>query len=197
AAAAAAAELGYPAVLKAAGLRHRLDTGGIRMNIDDEDELRADVQGMQAELGADDAGMLLVQRQAPRGVSTVLTTTEDPLFGPIVSFGLAGDAIDLLGDVAHRIPPLTTTDVHDLVRGVKAAPRLFGHGGRVAVDVGALEDVVARVSRLAEDLPQVARLRLQPVHVHPGGVAVLDATARVAPPPTRADGVRRALLALP
>ncbi len=197
AAATAAAELGYPAVLKAARLRHRLDTGGIRMNIDDEDELRADVAGMQAELGPDDAGMLLVQRQAPRGVSTVLTTTEDPLFGPIVSFGLAGDAIDLLGDVAHRIPPLTTTDVHDLVRGVKAAPRLFGHGGRAAVAVDALEDVVARVSRLAEDLPQVARLRLQPVHAHPDGVAVLDATARVSPPPTRADGARRALLALP
>lgn len=196
-AAAAAAGVGYPVVLKAAALRHRLDTGGIRMSIDDEDELRADVQGMQAELGADDTETLLVQRMAPRGVSTVLTTTEDPLFGPIVSFGLAGDAMDLLGDVSHRIPPLTTTDVHDLVRGVKAAPRLFGHGGRPAVDVGALEDVVARVSRLAEDLPQVARMRLQPVHVHPDGVAVLDASARVSPPPTRADGVRRALITLP
>jgi hypothetical protein len=134
---------------------------------------------------------------APRGVSTVLSTVEDPLFGPIVSFGLAGDAIDLLDDVAHRIPPLTTTDVHDLVRGVKAAPRLFGHGGRPAVDVDALEDVVARVSRLAEDLPQVASLRLQPVHVHPGGVAVLDATGRVAEPVTRSDGGRRALRPLP
>ena len=196
-AAAAAREVGYPVVLKAAALRHRLDTGGIRLSIDDEDELRADVAGMHDELGPDDTATLLVQHMAPRGVSTVLTTAEDPLFGPIVSFGLAGDAIDLLGDVAHRIPPLTTTDVHDLVRGVKAAPRLFGHGGRAPVDVAALEDVVARVSRLAEDLPMVARLRLQPVHVVTDGVAVLDASASVAPPPTRADGVRRALLPLP
>jgi acyl-CoA synthetase (NDP forming) len=180
-AAEAARRTGYPVVLKASRLRHRLDTGGIRLNIDDEAGLRADVVGMQAELGAD-SGPLIVQHMAPRGVSTVLSTVEDPLFGPIVSFGLAGDAIDLLDDVAHRIPPLTTTDVHDLVRGVKAAPRLFGHGGRPAVDVDALEDVVARVSRLAEDLPQVASLRLQPVHVHPGGVAVLDATGRVAEP---------------
>lgn len=196
-AAQAAGRTGYPVVLKAARLRHRLDTGGIRMNIDDEASLRATVTAMQSELGHDDAGTLLVQHQAPRGVSTVLTTAEDPLFGPIVSFGLAGDALDLLGDVAHRIPPLTTTDVHDLVRGVKAAPRLFGHGGRPEVDVAALEDVVARVSRLAEDLPQVRSLRLQPVHVHPGGVAVLDGTAHVAPAPTRADGGRRALLPLP
>jgi acyl-CoA synthetase (NDP forming)/GNAT superfamily N-acetyltransferase len=194
---AAAERVGYPVVLKAASLRHRLDNGGIRLNIDDAQALRADVEGMQTELGTDRTATLLVQHMAPRGVSTVLTTTEDPLFGPIVSFGLAGDAIDLLGDVSHRIPPLTTTDVADLVRGVKASPRLFGHGGRPGVDVEALEDVVARVSRLAEDLPQVARLRLQPVHVHPTGVAVLDATAQVAPPPTRADGARRALMALP
>jgi acyl-CoA synthetase (NDP forming) len=208
-AAEAAAAVGYPVVLKAAALRHRLDTGGIRLSIADEAELRADVAEMQAELageggsvaggpGAAGVPVLLVQHMAPRGVSTVLTTAEDPLFGPIVSFGLAGDAIDLLGDVAHRIPPLTTTDVHDLVRGVRAAPRLFGHGGRPAVDVTALEDVVARVSRLAEDLPQVAELRLQPVHVCTERAAVLDATARVAPPPTpRADGQRRALLPLP
>ena len=192
----AALRIGYPVVLKASRFRHRLDTGGIRLNIDDEAGLRADVEGMQTELGSD-SGPLLVQHMAPRGVSTVLSTVEDPLFGPIVSFGLAGDAIDLLGDVAHRIPPLTTTDVHDLVRGVKAAPRLFGHGGRPAVDVDALEDVVARVSRLAEDLPQVASLRLQPVHVHPGGVAVLDAAAWVSEPVTRSDGGRRALLPLP
>jgi len=192
-AAAAASGIGYPVVLKAGRLRHRLDTGGIRMNIEDEVELRADVAGMAAELGSEDAGTLLVQHMAPRGVSTVLTTAEDPLFGPILSFGLAGDAIELLGDVSHRIPPLTTTDVQDLVRGVKAAPRLFGHGGRAAVDVAALEDVVARVSRLAEDIPQVAGLRLQPVHVHPEGVAVLDASARVAEAPTRADGGRRLL----
>ncbi|WP_336923956.1 bifunctional acetate--CoA ligase family protein/GNAT family N-acetyltransferase [Aquipuribacter sp. SD81] len=205
-AAAAAAGLGYPVVLKAATLRHRLDTGGIRLSIADEAELRADVAEMQAELGArpdpgaagDGPPVLLVQHMAGRGVSTVVTTAEDPLFGPIVSFGLAGDAIDLLGDVAHRIPPLTTGDVHDLVRGVRAAPRLFGHGGRPRVDVDALEDVVARVSLLAEDLPQVASLRLQPVHAGTDAVAVLDATARVAPPPTpRADGPRRALLAVP
>ena len=196
AAVAAASRTGYPVVLKASLMRHRLDTGGIRLNIDDEAALRAGVEGMHTELGAD-CGPLIVQHMAPRGVSTVLSTVEDPLFGPIVSFGLAGDAIDLLGDVAHRIPPLTTTDVHDLVRGVKAAPRLFGHGGRPAVDVVALEDVVARVSRLAEDLPQVASLRLQPVHVHPGGVAVLDASARVSEPVTRSDGGRRALRPLP
>ncbi|MFC5379752.1 GNAT family N-acetyltransferase [Aquipuribacter nitratireducens] len=198
-AAAAAAEVGYPVVLKAAALRHRLDTGGIRLSIADEAELRADVAEMCVELGdAEGPPVLLVQHMAPRGVSTVVTTAEDPLFGPIVSFGLAGDAIDLLGDVAHRIPPLTTTDVHDLVRGVRAAPRLLGHGGRPLVDVAALEDVVARVSRLAEDLPQVASLRLQPVHVHGDGAAVLDATARVAPPPTaRVDGPRRTLLPLP
>ena len=187
---AAAGRLGWPVVLKVVGQMHRIDSGGIRFAIGSEAELRADVEELRREQGAD---ALVLQHMAPRGVSTVLRTTEDPLFGPIVSFGLSGDAVDLLGDVAHRIPPLTTTDVQDLVRGVRASPRLFGHGGLAPVDVSALETVVARLSILAEDLPQVASLQAHPVHVHVGGVAVLEARARVAPAPGRADPGRRSM----
>jgi acyl-CoA synthetase (NDP forming) len=119
---------------------------------------------------------------------------EDPLFGPIVSFGLAGDAVDLLDDVAHRIPPLTDVDVHDLVRSVKASPRLFGYRSTPALDVAGLEDLLARVSRLAEDLPEVAELVLDPVVVGQRTVAPLWARVRLARPPDRRDtGTRRAL----
>jgi acyl-CoA synthetase (NDP forming)/GNAT superfamily N-acetyltransferase len=191
----AAGTLGFPVALKttAAHLRHRVDLGGVRLDIGDEQELAADVAEMQARLTPLGGGRLAVQRMAPLGVATVVRTVEDPLFGPVVSFGLGGDASELLGDVAHRIPPLTTVDVADLVRSVRAAPRLFGHRGAAPVDVEALEDVIARVSSLADVLPEVAELELNPVVVSTAGAHVLGATVRLAPPPGRTDVARREL----
>jgi acyl-CoA synthetase (NDP forming) len=191
---AAAEELGWPVALKAASpaTRHRRELGGVRLDLGRESELRRAVAGLLAEFGDLREGFL-VQPMAPPGVSTTIRSIEDPLFGPVISFGLAGDASELLGDVAHRIPPLTDVDVAELVRSVRAAPRLFGYGGGPELDVAALEDVVARVARLADDLPEVTELDLTPVLVGRRGVAVLGATVRLAPPPGRTDsGVRRA-----
>jgi acyl-CoA synthetase (NDP forming)/RimJ/RimL family protein N-acetyltransferase len=131
------------------------------------------------------------------GVACRITTTEDPLFGPIVSFAVAGEIADLLGDVAYRIAPLRQGDVVDLVGEVRAAPLLAGHGGRAPVDTGALHATVGRASVLAEDLPQVARLVLEPVVAHPGGCEVAGARVSVAPAPNRPDIGRRALSAAP
>jgi len=96
-----------------------------------------------------------------------------------------------LGDVARRFPPLREADVADLVRSVRAAPLLFGHRGADPVDVDALEDLIARLSLLADDLPQVAFLELNPVVVATEGLAVLDARIRLAEPPGRADTDQR------
>jgi acyl-CoA synthetase (NDP forming)/RimJ/RimL family protein N-acetyltransferase len=192
---AAAAELGYPVALKATAphLRHRVDLGGIRLNINDADELAADLAELRQILGPQAGGRLVVQRMAPPGVACVIRTVEDPLFGPVVSFGLGGDASELLGDVAHRIPPLTDVDVADLVRSVRAAPKLFGHHGAAAVDVPALEDLLGRVACLADELPEVAELELNPVVVAGQGLAVLYAAIRLSRPAGRSDTVRREL----
>ncbi|HEX5534340.1 MAG TPA: GNAT family N-acetyltransferase [Actinomycetales bacterium] len=190
----AAEKLGWPVVLKAAAenLRHRREMGGVRLDIGSASELRRQIAAVKAEVG-DLRDGFLIQRMAPPGISTMIRSIEDALFGPVVTFGLSGDASDLLGDVAHRIPPLTDVDVSDLVRSVKASPRLFGYRGSPPLDVAGLEDVVARVSRLADDLPEIAELELNPVLVSQDGVAVLGAKVRVARPATRTDsGVRRA-----
>jgi hypothetical protein len=76
---------------------------------------------------------------------------------------------------------------------VRASPRLFGHRGAAPVDVAALEDVIARVSSLADVLPEVAELELNPVVVSGSGAHVLGATVRLAPPPGRTDAARRGL----
>jgi acyl-CoA synthetase (NDP forming) len=186
---AAAERLGWPVALKATAphLRHRVDLGGVRLDIGGPGELREDVEQMRARLAPLDGQDLVVQRMAPPGVACVVRSVEDPLFGPVVSFGLGGDASELLGDLAHRIPPLAERDVEELVRSVRAAPKLFGHRGARPVDVEALQDVIARVSCLADDLPEVARLELNPVVVGERGAAVLGAEIRLAPDLGRAD----------
>lgn len=194
----AAREVGWPVVLKstAAGLRHRADLGGVRLDIADETELRTDFAQMREALAAVLPGAadepFEVQAMADAGVACVVRSTEDQLFGPVVSFGLAGDAVDLLGDVAYGVPPLTDVDVAAMVRSVRAAPRLFGYMGTHVVATAALEDVLARVSVLADDLPEVRSLELYPVVVSEHGAAVLSARVTLADA-QRADALRRAL----
>ena len=190
----AAEELGFPVVLKTTSrsLRLRSDLGGIWFDLHDADAVRRAHHEAQRDLPAD-AGPLTVQRQAPPGVSVTLSSVEDPLFGPVVSFGVSGIAVDLLDDRTYRIPPLRACDVDDLVLGIRAAPLLLGAAGGAPVDLAALRDLVARVGRLAEDLPEVTSLVLRPVVVSPSGIAVLGADLRLASPAGRADRPARSL----
>jgi len=129
---------------------------------------------------------------APPGVAAVIRTAEDPSFGTLVSFGLGGVATELLGDHGFRALPLTDLDAAELVRSVRAAPLLFGYRGSAPVDVPALETLLLRVARLADDLPEVAELELNPVVVAAHGTTVLGATGRVGAPAARLDaGPRR------
>ncbi|KGM14274.1 bifunctional acetate--CoA ligase family protein/GNAT family N-acetyltransferase [Cellulomonas bogoriensis] len=194
---AAAHEVGWPVALKCAAehLRHRIDLGGVRLDVATPDELTDDLQEMRDRLiglGVPDP-TFEVQKMAPGGVACVVRTAEDPRFGPVVSFGLAGDAIDLLGDVAYAVAPLTDVDVSEMIRTVRAGPRLFGYRGLPPVDVPALEDVLARVATMAEDLPALHNLELHPVVASEGGANVLAARIELAEA-GRADGPRRALV---
>ena len=189
-AAEAANRIGWPVALKttAEHLRHRADLGGVRLGIGGPTELADHLQSMRRQLGPLGGEEFVVQAMAPRGVACVVRSVEDPLFGPVVSFGVAGDAIELLDDVAHRIPPLTDNDVVDLVGSVRCAPKLFGYRGSQSADVDGLYDLLARVSCLADDLPEIARLELNPVVVAESSVSVLGAIVRVTPDPGRTDG---------
>jgi len=190
---AAADRLGYPVAVKAteAALRHRADLGGVRLNLATAGEVATAYAAMGAATGAA-AASALVQRMAPPGVATVVSTAEHPSFGPVLSFGIAGVATDLLGDRAHRILPLTDRDAADLVRSVRAAPMLFGHRGTDPVDTAALEELLLRLGRLADELPAVAELVLNPVVVGTDGCYVLATEIRLGSPRARGDvGPRR------
>ncbi|WP_372497066.1 bifunctional acetate--CoA ligase family protein/GNAT family N-acetyltransferase [Pseudonocardia humida] len=188
---AAAEELGYPLAVKAAAerWRHRTDQVGVRLDIVTAEGVRRAHDDFLALTGSEE---LYVQRMAPKGVSCVLEIVDDPTFGSLLSFGLAGMATELLGDRAFRVVPVSDQDAAALVRAPRAAPLLAGYGGTEPTRLEALEDLVLRVGALAEDLPEIRSLVLEPVLASADGAAVVGARVVLGPPPQRADsGPRR------
>ncbi|NEA65027.1 bifunctional GNAT family N-acetyltransferase/acetate--CoA ligase family protein [Streptomyces sp. SID12488] len=186
---AAARTLGYPVALKATAphLRHRADLGGVRLDLADEEQLRRAYAELTGLFGSPEEVRPVVQGMAPRGVDTVVRAVIDPAAGAVLSFGLAGPASQLLGDIAHRLIPVTDRDAASLIRSIRTAPLLFGWRGSAPVDTGALEELLLRVSRLVDDHPEVIAVSLEPVVVAQHGLSVLGASVRLAPPPVRDD----------
>ncbi|MET9825300.1 GNAT family N-acetyltransferase [Streptomyces sp. NPDC006349] len=186
---AAARTIGYPVALKATAphLRHRADLGGVRLDLADEEQLRRAYAELTELFGRPAELRPVVQGMAPRGVDTVVRAVIDPAAGAVLSFGLAGAATQLLGDMAHRLIPVTDRDATSLIRSIRTAPLLFGWRGSAPVDAAALEELLLRVSRLVDDHPEVVAVTLEPVVVAPDGLSVLGASVRLAPPPARDD----------
>jgi acyl-CoA synthetase (NDP forming)/GNAT superfamily N-acetyltransferase len=191
-----AEELGFPVAAKAANslLRHRFDLVGVRLDISGPEAMRAAYGDIRAVSGVD---AVYVQRMVDKGTSCVIGLQDDPSFGTLVSFGLSGVANDLLGDRAYRAIPMTDVDAAGLIRAPRAAPLLAGYGGAPVADLAALEDVVLRVAALAEDIPEVRSLDLDPVVASDKGASVVYARVLIGPPPSRHDTGPRRLRALP
>jgi acyl-CoA synthetase (NDP forming)/GNAT superfamily N-acetyltransferase len=179
AAADAAAVLGGHVVIKAdvPGLLHKTAAGAVELNLRGADEAREAMHRLQAKFAGRMSGVL-VEPMIADGIETIVGVVQEPVFGPVVVFGLGGVATEVLGDHAARLAPLTGADADDLIRSLRAAPVLLGDG-EPAVDIQALRDVLIRVSRLADDLPQVAELDLNPVIARPDGVIAADVRLRV------------------
>jgi hypothetical protein len=191
AAVAAARDLGHPVAVKAVGdrWRHRTDLVGVRLDVGTDEGVRNAVADL-TELAGDDE--VYVQRMAPKGLSCVLEVVDDPSFGALLSFGLSGVATELLGDRAFRVVPVSDVDAAALVRAPRAAPLLAGYRGSEPTRLDALEDLVLRVGRIADDLPEVRSLALDPVLASAQGAFVTGARIVLGPPTTREDaGPRR------
>jgi acyl-CoA synthetase (NDP forming) len=178
---AAATEVGYPVVLKldAPAVVHKSDLGGVRLHLGSPSEVASAAEELLSTFGP--GASLVVQPMGPDGVETVVGVVEDPSFGPLVMFGLGGKEGELLGDRMWSLVPMTTEDAHDLVSGIRSSPLLTGYRGAPPADLGRLAELVSRIARLAEDLPEVVELSLDPVVASPCGVTALDARVRVAP----------------
>jgi acyl-CoA synthetase (NDP forming) len=188
-----AADLGFPVALKAAAgeLVHKSDVGAVALDLETEAAVEEAFRRMQEGLGDAMPGAV-VQPMVEPGVETIVGVTRDKSFGSLVLFGMGGFAAELTRDTQLRIVPLTDVDAHELVRELRASPLLFGYRNTPPVDVAALEQVLLRVGRLAEVVPEVAELDCNPVVVSRGGATVVDWKVRLEPhalePP---EGLRR------
>jgi acyl-CoA synthetase (NDP forming) len=193
-AARAARTVGFPVALKAVGatLVHKTDVGGVRLGLRTGAEVRRAYETMASALGASMEGAI-VQPMAAPGVETIVGVVQDPLFGPLVMFGLGGVATDLLGDQAFRLLPLTDTDAAELISSVRAAPLLTGYRGSAPTDVAALQDLLVRVGRMAQDHPEIAEADLNPVIVSSNGIYPVDVRIRLAPVGVQPDLTDRRL----
>ncbi|MBV9379124.1 MAG: GNAT family N-acetyltransferase, partial [Streptosporangiaceae bacterium] len=179
--AAAAAEEG-PVVLKAdvPGLVHKTDAGAIRLDLRTEADVRRSYRWLMNRFGGK-LRRILVQPMITGGTEVIVGVADDRMFGPLVVFGLGGVATEVLADHAARLAPLTDTDADKLIHSIRSAPLLLGYRGTPAADTGKLREVLLRVSRLADDLPEVTDLDLNPVIARPDGVFAVDARVKVAP----------------
>ena len=183
-AAAAQAELGGPVVVKIAAAIHKSDVGGVAVGITTPQAAADAVTAIRAALA--DAGLghlggeFLVQEQIRDGVEMIIGVTHDPAFGPLVLAGLGGTAVEVLGDVAVRITPLSNTDVDEMLRSLRSYRLLTGYRQSPPLDVAAFADLLHRVSAMVEDIPEIAELDLNPVFVRQHGAVVADTRVRFA-----------------
>jgi acyl-CoA synthetase (NDP forming) len=187
-AAAMAGALGFPVVAKLLSHRvqHKTEVGRVRLNLHDEHAVREafnDILARAKNAGVfDPADGVLIQPMIVGGVETMIGVAADRLFGPLIGFGLGGIHVELLGDVRFRIAPLTDRDADELMGEIRGYPLLQGYRGQPAADVDALRDLLLRVSRLADEIPEIIELDLNPVIALPAGhgCRVVDARIRVA-----------------
>jgi acyl-CoA synthetase (NDP forming) len=159
---------------------HKTDAGAVKLDL----RTQADVRDAYRSLQSRFTGRLrriLVQPMIIGGTEVIIGVVDDHMFGPLVVFGLGGVATEVLADHAARLTPLSGTDADQLIGSIRSARLLLGHRGTPAADLGALRELLLRVSRLADDLPEITDLDLNPVIARPDGAFAVDARVKVAP----------------
>jgi len=182
---AAAQKIGFPVVMKIVSpeILHKSDVGGIRLNLSNEDMLNAAYTGMMKEVGSKlpNARLegVLVEAMAPKGQEVIVGMRRDSTFGPLMMFGLGGIYVELFGDVAFGVAPLTHDEALEMVQKTRAGRLLTGFRGMIKADVEAVVETILRLSKLALDFPQIMEVEINPLLVLPEGKGVLALDGRV------------------
>jgi acyl-CoA synthetase (NDP forming) len=173
-AAAAAADLGWPVVMKTAmpEIHHKTDVGGVKLGLGDAAAAEAAYDDLAARLGP----RVLIEPMLSGGAELVLGVTVDPQFGPLVLIGAGGVLVEVMGDVAALVAPAPAAEVRRVLDGLAARKLLDGVRGGPPLDVEAVIEAVVRLSVLAADLgDQLAELDVNPLLVREKGAVALDA----------------------
>lgn len=180
-----ARRIGFPVVVKLASHRiiHKTEIGGVRLNLTDGRMVRqafAEIRDPLAQKGQQDAMEgVLVQPMLSGGVEVMAGVTQDPLFGPLMVFGLGGIHVEVLRDICFQVTPLTDQDAREMIREIKGYRLLEGYRGHAPADVAAIEELLLRLSRLVEEIHEITELDLNPIFALPPGQGCLIVDARI------------------
>jgi len=181
----AAADLGYPVAMKimSPDILHKTDTGGVMLNISSPAAVRESYHRlMEAALAHNPAANLegvLVQEMLPGGTEMIVGIGKDPVFGSTVLTGLGGIFVEALEDVALRVVPVSPRDAEEMLSELKGRKILDGLRGQPPADTEAVQEIIQRVARLAEDFPNITELDINPLFVYPRGKGACAADALI------------------
>lgn len=180
-----ACKIGFPVAVKLAShqIIHKTEMGAVHVNLADEQAVRDAFETIRSRLAQDhklDAMEgVLVQPMISGGIEVMAGMTRDPLFGPLLAFGLGGIHVEILGDMQFRVAPLTDRDATEMVRTIKGYRLLASYRGRQPADVKAIEEVLLRLSRLVEKIPEISELDLNPIFALPEGQGCVIVDAKI------------------
>ena len=195
-AASAAAEIGFPVVLKilSPDISHKSDVGGVALDIRTPEMLIDAATKMLARVhelrpGATVQGFSVqTMIRRPHACELIVGATTDAVFGPVIAFGQGGTGTELAADTAIALPPLNAYLARDLISRTRIAKQLAGYRDRPAADIKAIESVLLRIAQLLADIAEVAELDINPLLADEEGVIALDARMRVAIPTVKGTG---------
>lgn len=180
-----AAQIGFPVALKLASpdILHKTEVGGVLLNVSDEAAAREGWQDIvtrarAAHPKADIRGVQ-VQQMVTGGQEVILGVKRDPVFGPLVMFGLGGVYVEALADVSFRLAPLSRRDAEEMIGEVRSAKLLEGLRGAPPADRAALVEAIVRLGQLAADCPEIEELDVNPLMTLPAGQGALAVDARI------------------
>ena len=184
-AAVVAKSLGFPVVMKVRSpdAIHKTDVGGVKLGLRSEEEAARAFDEIRTSLARTKPSArfegVTLERMVTGGIETIVGMTRDPLFGPVLLFGLGGVAVELLRDVSVRVAPLTDRDADEMIRSIRSYPLLEGYRGSQASNTASLLDLLHRVSHMATDHPQILEMDLNPVLVFPGTASCIALDVRI------------------
>lgn len=178
-AAAVAAMIGFPVVVKVAdpSVVHKTDRGLVRVGLTSAEAVLSAVRDFELELREEEVPVLV--QPLLSGVELALGVVHHEAFGPLVMVAAGGTATDIWADRAFLMPPITSRDAARALRSLRIWPLLQGYRGSQPVDIESLERLVVNLGHLAEDVPEVAELDLNPVLVTPAGATVVDVKVKL------------------
>ena len=171
----AASEIGFPVVVKvdSAHILHKSDVGGVVLNLGDRKAVEAAVTKLGGDLQVPDLGFI-VQKYLPGGKEVIVGAKAEGEAGHLLMCGAGGIFVEVMGDVAFGLSPVTDTEAHEMLSDLKAAPLFAGVRGEQGIDRNRLAEVIQRVSHLVHELPTIREMDLNPIMAFHDGLFVVD-----------------------